>query len=176
MVPFNNTGVGSTTGTTPNTIDAMAHDAIAFIEAMSFERIDLPGFSIGSFVALEIARIRPGLLRGVVLASSAPQGAHGMHGWAPEVIRAVWQAETKPEEYNSVFFAHTDTSRGAGQQAAGRIFGRTANRDESTSWETRQAQYDAVCRWGIPQPLDARASRPDGCRDRASAGALSTAG
>src|SRR6267154_2477183 len=33
VVPFNNTGVASTTGMTPNTIEAMAHDAIAFVEA-----------------------------------------------------------------------------------------------------------------------------------------------
>ena len=38
----------------------------------------------------------------------------------------------------------------AGRQAAGRIFGRTTNRDEPTTWQTRQAQYDAVCAWGIP--------------------------
>ena len=129
----------------------MAHDAIAFIEAMSLQRIDLLGFSLGSFVAQEIALIRPDLLRRVVLASSAPQGAAGMHGWAPEVIGAVGQPETSPEEYLSVFFAPTDTSREAGRQAAGRIFGgRTTDRDEPTTWQTRQAQYDAVCAWGIP--------------------------
>ena len=51
----------------------------------------------------------------------------------------------------SVFFAPTDTSREAGQQAAVRIFGtRTTDRDEPTTWQTRQAQYDAVCAWGIP--------------------------
>ena len=49
-----------------------------------------------------------------------------------------------------MFFAPTDTSREAGRQAAGRIFGRTTNRDEPTTWQTRQAQYDAVCAWGIP--------------------------
>jgi pimeloyl-ACP methyl ester carboxylesterase len=27
---------------------------------------------------------------------------------------------------------------------------RTENRDEPTSWLARQAQYDAVCAWGIP--------------------------
>ena len=60
----------------------MAFDAIAFLETISARRIDLLGFSIGSFVAQEIALIRPDLLRRVVLASSAPQGAAGMHGWA----------------------------------------------------------------------------------------------
>ena len=34
VVTFDNAGVGATTGTTPSTIEAMAHDAIAFLEAM----------------------------------------------------------------------------------------------------------------------------------------------
>jgi pimeloyl-ACP methyl ester carboxylesterase len=151
VITFDNVGVAATTGTTPNTVEAMANDAIAFIEAMNLERIDLLGFSIGSFIAQEIALIRPDLLRRVVLASAAPQGAAGMHGWAPEVIGAVGAPETTPQGYISVFFAPTDTSREAGQQAAGRIFGaRTTDRDEPTIWQTRQAQYDAVCAWGIP--------------------------
>jgi len=151
VISFDNVGVGATTGETPNMIEAMAHDAIAFIEALNLQRIDLLGFSIGSFVAQEIALIRPDLLRRVVLASSAPQGAAGMHGWAPEVIGAVGTPETSPQGYLEVFFAATDTSRQAGQQAAGRIFGgRSTDRDEPTTWQTRQAQYDAVCAWGIP--------------------------
>jgi len=151
VITFDNVGVGATTGSTPSTIEAMAHDAISFLEAMDFQQIDLLGFSIGSFIAQEIALIRPDLLRRVVLASAAPQGAAGMHGWAPGVIGAVGAPETSPEGYISVFFAPTDTSRGAGQQAAGRIFGgRTSDRDEPTTWQTREAQYDAVCTWGIP--------------------------
>ena len=150
VVTFDNVGVGASTGSPPNTVEAMAHDAISFLEAMEFQRVDLLGFSIGSFVAQEIALIRPDLLRRVVLASSAPQGAAGMHGWAPEVIGAVGQPETSPQGYLEVFFAPTATSRQAGQQAAGRIFGRTSDRDEPTTWQTRQAQYDAVCTWGIP--------------------------
>ena len=150
VITFDNVGVAATTGRTPNTVEAMADDAIAFIEAMNLERIDLLGFSIGSFIAQEIALIRPDLLRRIVLASSAPQGAAGMHGWAAEVIGAVGAPETTPQGYISVFFAPTDTSREAGRQAAGRIFGaRTTDRDEPTTWQTRQAQYDAVCGWGI---------------------------
>ncbi|HEY1278818.1 MAG TPA: alpha/beta hydrolase [Acidimicrobiales bacterium] len=150
VVAFDNVGVGATTGATPNTIEAMAHGAIAFLEAMGFPRVDLLGFSIGSFVAQEMALIRPDLLRRLVLASSAPQGATGMHGWAPDVIGAVGKPETNPQGYLEVFFAPSDTSREAGRQAAGRIFGRTTDRDAPTTWQTRQAQYDAVCAWGIP--------------------------
>jgi pimeloyl-ACP methyl ester carboxylesterase len=151
VVAFDNAGVGATTGTTPNTIEAMAHDAIAFVEAMELQQVDLLGFSIGSFVAQEIALVRPDLLRRVVLASSAPKGAAGMHGWAPQVIGAVGAPQTTPEGYLSVFFTPTKTGLEAGQEAAERIFGgRTTDRDEPTTWQTRQAQYDAVCAWGIP--------------------------
>jgi pimeloyl-ACP methyl ester carboxylesterase len=151
VVTFDNVGVGATTGSTPNTVEAMADEAIVFLEALDFDRVDLLGFSIGSFVAQQIALVRPDPLRRVVLASAAPQGAAGMHGWAPEVIGAVGTPETTPQGYVSVFFAPTDTSREAGRQAAGRIFGgRTTDRDEPTTWQTRQAQYDAVCTWGIP--------------------------
>jgi pimeloyl-ACP methyl ester carboxylesterase len=150
VITFDNVGVAATTGATPSTIEAMAHGAIAFVEALELRRVDLLGFSIGSFVAQEIALIRPDLLRRIVLASAAPQGATGMHGWAPQVIEAVGGPETSPEGYLSVFFAPTATSLEAGQQAAGRIFGgRTVDRDEPTTWQTRQAQYDAVCAWGI---------------------------
>jgi pimeloyl-ACP methyl ester carboxylesterase len=150
VVAFDNVGVAGTTGRTPSRVEAMAHDAIAFVDAIGVERIDLLGFSIGSFVAQEIALIRPDLQRRLVLASAAPQGAPGMHGWAPDVIGAVGGREPNPQGYLDVFFAHTDSSRQAGQEVAGRIFGRTADRDEPTSWETRQAQYDAICAWGIP--------------------------
>jgi hypothetical protein len=71
-----------------------------------------------------------------------------MHGWAPEAIEAIRKPETAPAEFLSVFFADSEASRAAGEQAAGRIFGaRTADRDAPTSWQTRLAQYDAVCAW-----------------------------
>lgn len=150
VLTFNGVGVASTSGTTPSTVEAMAHGVIAFVDAIGFQRVDLLGFSLGSFIAQEIALIRPDVLRRVVLASAAPQGAAGMHGWAPDVIEAVGEPETQAAGYFHVFFAPTDTSREAGQQVAARVFGRTTNRDEPTTWQTRQAQYDAVSAWGIP--------------------------
>src|SRR2546423_8432146 len=89
LIMFDNAGVGGSSGTTPNTVTQMAHDAIAFLSAMDLDRVDILGYSLGSFIAQEIALIRPALARSIVLASSAPQGAAGMHGWAPEVIDAV---------------------------------------------------------------------------------------
>jgi pimeloyl-ACP methyl ester carboxylesterase len=150
-VTFDNAGVGGSTGTTPHTIAEMARDAIAFLDALELDRVDLLGFSIGSFVAQEITLARPALVRRLVLASAAPQGAAGMHGWAKDVIDAVGQPQTSPAGYLSVFYAPSPTSQDAGKQSVQRIFGaRTADRDADTTWQTRQAQYDAVCAWGIP--------------------------
>jgi len=150
VIAFDNAGVGGSTGATPHTIRQMAHDAIAFITAMGFSQADILGFSIGSFVAQEIALIRPAIVRRLVLASSAPQGAAGMHGWAAEVIGAVGKPQTSPEEYIGVFFASSPSSRKAGQESVQRQYARTEDRDAATTWATREAQYDAVCTWGIP--------------------------
>jgi pimeloyl-ACP methyl ester carboxylesterase len=73
-----------------------------------------------------------------------------MHGWAPDVIGAIGTRETSPQEYLDVFFARSSSSRQAGQEVLGRVYARTQDRDTATTWATREAQYDAVCTWGIP--------------------------
>jgi pimeloyl-ACP methyl ester carboxylesterase len=150
VVTFDNAGVGGSSGTTPSTIAQMARDAIAFLEALELGTVDLLGFSIGSFVAQEIALIRPAMGRRLVLASSAPRGAAGMHGWAPEVIGAVGEPARNPDGHLGVFFTRSAASRQAGVETLGRLTARRDDRDEQTTWQTRQAQYDAVCDWGIP--------------------------
>jgi pimeloyl-ACP methyl ester carboxylesterase len=150
VVTFDNAGVGGTTGTTPSSITHMARDAIAFLDAMDLDQVDLLGFSIGSFVAQEIALIRPAAVRRLVLASSAPRGAAGMHGWAPGVIDAVGGRVPNPDGYLRVFFAPSSASRQAGKEVLARMTARTEDRDDPTTWQTRQAQYEAVCAWGIP--------------------------
>jgi pimeloyl-ACP methyl ester carboxylesterase len=150
VVTFDNVGVGGSTGTTPNAIQQMAHDAITFVTALELGQVDILGFSIGSFIAQEIALARPAIVRRLILASSAPQGAAGMHGWAPDVIGAIGTPQTSPEEYLDVFFAPSPASRQAGKDALQRMYARTQDRDAATTWATREAQYDAVCTWGIP--------------------------
>jgi pimeloyl-ACP methyl ester carboxylesterase len=150
VITFDNAGVGGSTGTTPDSVEQMARDAIAFIATMELGQVDLLGFSIGSFIAQQVALTRPAIVRRLVLASAAPQGAAGMHGWAPEVIGAIGTPETSPGEYLDVFFARSASSRQAGQEAMRRMYARTEDRDAATTWATREAQYDAVCTWGIP--------------------------
>jgi pimeloyl-ACP methyl ester carboxylesterase len=150
VVTFDNVGVGATSGVTPSTIAEMAQGALDFIDALGLERIDLLGFSIGSFIAQEMVLARPQLVHRVALASAAPSGAAGMHGWADDVIDAVGQPEPSPEGYLHVFFTESEASRGAGIATLGRIFGPKEHADSPTTWQTRLAQYDAVCSWGVP--------------------------
>jgi len=96
VITFDNAGVGGSTGTTPDSVEQMARDAIAFIAAMELGQVDLLGFSIGSFIAQQVALTRPAIVRSLVLASAAPQGAAGMHGWAPEVIGAIGHPRNQP--------------------------------------------------------------------------------
>jgi len=69
---------------------------------------------------------------------------------AGDLIGAIGTPQTSPEEYLGVFFAASPASQQAGKEALGRMFGRTEGRDDMTNWATREAQYDAVCAWGIP--------------------------
>ncbi|MGY1694666.1 alpha/beta fold hydrolase [Geodermatophilus sp. SYSU D00814] len=150
VITFDNTGVGGSSGTTPGTVAQMARDALAFLDALGLERVDLLGFSLGSFVAQEVALVRPDAVRRLVLASSAPQGAAGMHGWAPAVVAAVGSPQTRPEGYLEVFYTGSPQSRQAGSESLRRMLARTEDRDRVTTWQTRLAQYDAVCAWGVP--------------------------
>ncbi len=149
VVTFDNTGVGASTGTTPSTVEQMAVDALAFVDALGLADIDVLGFSIGSFVAQELVLTRPSLIHRLVLASAAPHGGPGMHGWAPDVIGDVGNPTTTAEQYLRVFFTPSDDSQAAGHAALARMAGRHDGRDTATTWQTRMAQYDAVTRWGV---------------------------
>src|ERR1043165_4793529 len=81
-------GVGTSTGPSCRTIPEMARRMIAFVTALGFEAIDLLGFSIGGFVAQEIALVRPTLIRRLILAATGPKGAPGMQGWRDDIAAA----------------------------------------------------------------------------------------
>ena len=60
------------------------------------------------------SELRPTIVRRLIFACSAPKGAAGMRGWAPEVIGAIDTPHTSPEAYLDVFFAQPAASRQAG--------------------------------------------------------------
>jgi pimeloyl-ACP methyl ester carboxylesterase len=142
-------GAGGSTGEFGPTIADTARRMLAFLEALALSEVDLLGFSIGGFVAQEITLIRPALVRRLVLAATGPKGAPGMHGWREDIATAA-RAESKPENLLYVMFAHTETSQAKGMEFLGRFLARTEDRDAPTDDALRDAQYDAIVEWGIP--------------------------
>ena len=78
VIAFDNRGVGASGGSTPDTIEAMAKDAVAFIRALGLEKVDLLGFSMGGMIAQLIAADEPQLVRKVILAGTGPAGGDGI--------------------------------------------------------------------------------------------------
>jgi len=84
VILFNNAGVSSSSGEVPTSIEEMAANAIAFIRALELSKIDVLGFSIGGFVAQEIAGQASGLVRKLILVGTGPRGCEGMASLTPE--------------------------------------------------------------------------------------------
>lgn len=56
----------------------MADDAINFIKAMGFTKVDLFGFSMGGMVAQGVMLKQPQLVRKIILAGTGPAGGEGI--------------------------------------------------------------------------------------------------
>src|SRR6059036_2570192 len=78
VITFDNRGLGASEGMTPDTVEAMARDAVAFIQTLGFDRVDLLGFSLGGFVSQVIAQQEPALVRKIILAGTGPAGGDGI--------------------------------------------------------------------------------------------------
>ena len=152
VILFDNAGVGGSTGTTPRTISAMTTGALAFLDTLHLDRVDLLGFSIGGYIAQDLALQRPQLVRRLVLASTGPEGGFGMHGLAPDVLANATLDEPTAESLLYLFFSGSQASKDKGREFIGRIFARADDRDAPVSLAVRDAQLDAFNAWGIADP------------------------
>ena len=151
VLTFDNAGVGGSTGSTPGTVEQMARDAITFIDALDLAQVDLLGFSIGSFVAQQIALTRPAsrAAAGPGLRRTAGSSRHAWLGAARSSTPSAVPSP-RPTTTSASSSPGPRRARQAGHENLQRMSARTQDRDEATTWATRQAQYDAVCTWGIP--------------------------
>jgi pimeloyl-ACP methyl ester carboxylesterase len=74
VVLFDNAGVAGTTGDTPNTVEAMADHAAAFVSALRLSQVDVLGFSIGGYVSQTLALRHRTLVRRMILVATGPRG------------------------------------------------------------------------------------------------------
>jgi pimeloyl-ACP methyl ester carboxylesterase len=145
-----NRGVGASTGVVPDNVTDMTRDVLLFVDALGLKQIDLLGFSLGGFVAQELALMRPRLVRRIVLAGTAPQGGPDLHRWTDDVYAHAAADEITAEHALNVFFSGSEESRAKGMEYLGRTQSRQADRDAPTDLATRDAQLAAITAWGIP--------------------------
>ncbi|MFG2863588.1 alpha/beta fold hydrolase [Streptomyces sioyaensis] len=88
VILFNNAGVASSGGRTPDTIEQMARDAEAFIGALGLTVIDVLAHSMGGLVGQQVALDRPELVRKLVLVGTAPRGGQGLGAMPPRPRRS----------------------------------------------------------------------------------------
>jgi pimeloyl-ACP methyl ester carboxylesterase len=143
-------GVGGSSGEVPDNVTDMARDAGLFLDALRLRTVDVLGFSLGGFVAQELALLRPRFVRRIVLAGTGPQGGLNMHKWTDDVIGAAGADSMTAEQLLYIFFSPSDASKALGMKFVGRIFTRSADRDPATTLAARDAQLLAIEAWGIP--------------------------
>jgi pimeloyl-ACP methyl ester carboxylesterase len=155
VIAFDNRGVGASTGKTPDTIQAMANDAITFIRALGLQRVDVLGFSMGGMIAQVIARDEPQLVRKLILAGTGPAGGEGIKNVTKlshlDTIRGLATLQD-PKQF--LFFTRTANGRHAGKEFLARLKERTENRDKAISIRSYLTQLTAIHRWGLAAPVD----------------------
>ncbi len=153
VIAFDNRGVGASGGSTPKTVEEMARDAVAFIGALGFGKVDLFGFSLGGFVSQVIAQQQPGLVRKIILAGTGPAGGDGIVNVGAIVQDAIGKADaTKKHPKHFLFFTQTGNGQAAADDFLRRLKERTKDLDAPVSNETVQAQFAAIRAWGQGDP------------------------
>jgi pimeloyl-ACP methyl ester carboxylesterase len=149
IIIFDNRGVGSSEGEPPHTIAEIARDAEKFIDTLGLKKIDLFGFSMGSFVAQQVALDRPQLVNRIILVGSGPRGGEGLETFLPEVWALFDKPYNAPDELLlDTFFAPTASSQAAGWRYLERTRARKEDRDAANSDKVIPAQLAAISEWG----------------------------
>jgi pimeloyl-ACP methyl ester carboxylesterase len=149
VILFNNAGVSSSPGEVPTSIEGMAANAIAFIGALGFSRVDVLGFSIGGLIAQEIAGQAPGRVRNLNLVGTGPRG----RGYGQFDARSAADfrrnlPRTRPSLARRSFH-QVGSSQAAGRDFLKRFRLRKENRDPEVNEKVAPAQLEALGKWDI---------------------------
>jgi pimeloyl-ACP methyl ester carboxylesterase len=155
VITFDNRGVGASSGTVPDTIEAMADDAVAFITALGHERIDIFSFSLGGMIAQALIVKNPTLVRRLVLTGTGPKGGKDMDKVARttyyDIVRATL-TRSDPKEF--LFFDRDAAGKAAGKAFVERLEERTTDRDAPMRLTGFRTQLKAIQTWGRGTPDD----------------------
>ncbi|AZD48090.1 alpha/beta fold hydrolase [Pseudomonas chlororaphis] len=148
-------GIGGSGGIAPLTVGEMADDGIQLIRALGLDTVDVLGFSLGGFVAQDIALKAPGVVRRLILTGTGPAGGSGIDkvGWVswPLILKGLLTLRD-PKFY--LFFTSTPNGRRAASQYLQRLKARKKNRDKGPTPSAFLRQLKAITAWGKQAPQD----------------------
>jgi pimeloyl-ACP methyl ester carboxylesterase len=155
VIAFDNRGVGATEGKTPATIAEMAKDAISFIKALGYEKVDIIGFSMGGFIAQEILLQEPHLVRKVIVTGTGPAGGEGIKNVTKitytDMLRG-YLTFRDPKFY--LFFNRNKNGRRSARAFLSRLKERRKDRDRKINIGSLQQQLKAIHAWGLQASQD----------------------
>ncbi len=144
---LDNKGVGGSGGTVPTSVEEMGDDAVKLIQALGYKKINLLGFSIGGFIAQNVAAKHPELVNKLILAGTSPKGGRYITDILQHLAQAQKEEPTNPRL--SLFFPKTESGRAAGLAYTGRLQKRSAEiRVPHLTKEAIANQAQAIIRFG----------------------------
>ncbi len=148
VILFENAGIGGSNGAVPTTIDGMTEHALRFVDALALPKLHILGFSLGGFLAQNLAIARPGLIDRMVISGSAPEGGEGAGMDRPELV-AIYVDATMPmtEKLKHLFFPATPEGQAAADAFVARLATRTADQDPPAGPDVAPAQLNAMIAW-----------------------------
>lgn len=141
VIVFDNAGVGASSGKVPDNIEQMSTDALAFIKALGFKKVDLLGYSLGGMIAQYLAAQNPELVRKVILANTVHQGGGND---LMKVLNNAMSQKTYSDPRMVLFFTESKNSIEAGQAFLKRTSARKKNRDPEVGPDVANAQAKAL--------------------------------
>ena len=148
VILFDNAGIGRSTGKVPETVQGMAAHALAFLDALGLERVDLLGFSLGGMVAQEIAIARPSLVRKMLLVGTAPEGGEEIMRMEKPELKTIFASNlSSSQRLVKLFFAPTVSSQAAGEAFTARLSQRNQDREPTSGPDVAKAQIAAFRVW-----------------------------
>jgi len=155
IISFDYRGVGATTGKQGTSIPDMAKDAIAFIHALGYTKVDIMAFSMGGFITQEILLAEPQLVRKAILAGTGPRGGQGISDVVGLTYKDIFKGLftfRDPKFY--LFFTQNKVGKDAARDFLKRLKERTENRDKKVKVSVLKNQLKAIATWGREQPAD----------------------
>lgn len=150
VIVFDNAGVGRSTGQTPDNVEAMAQDAVDFINLLGLSEVDLLGFSLGGCIAQQLAAEHGRLVRKLILVGTAPKGGEE-HLLA--VLREAFAQTDAPDPRLPLFFTKSAASQSAGLAFLKRTKLRKDDRDTDNGSAVTDPQAKALITWcATPDP------------------------